>query len=115
MLPHLRGGRVHALGVTSRSRMPALPEVPTIAESGLPGFEVTQWYGMMAPAQTPLSIRRTLQQEISQALHAPDVRARLTAEGAEPVGSTPEAFATRLRDEFAKWAKTIKVAGIKVD
>jgi tripartite-type tricarboxylate transporter receptor subunit TctC len=115
MQPHLRGGRVHALGVSSRSRMPALPEVPTIAESGYPGFEVTQWYGMMAPAQTPLAIRLTLQQEISRALQIPEVRARLSAEGADPVGNTPQEFAARLKEEFAKWAKTIKAAGIKGD
>jgi tripartite-type tricarboxylate transporter receptor subunit TctC len=115
MLPHLRGGRVHALGVTSRSRMASLPEVPTIAESGFPGFEVTQWYGMMAPAQTALPLRQMLQQEISRALQIPEVRARLSAEGAEPVGNTPGEFAVRLNDEFAKWATTIRAAGIKVD
>ena len=115
MLPHLRGGRVHALGVTSRRRMPALPEVPTIEESGFSGFEVTQWYGMMAPAHTPRAIRLTLQQEVSRALQAPEVRARLLAEGAEPVGNTPDEFAARLKDEFAKWTKTIRSAGIKVD
>ncbi len=115
MLPHLRGGRVHALGVTSRKRMPALPEVPTIEEAGYAGFEVTQWYGMMAPAQTPRALRLTLQQEMARALQLPDVRARLTAEGAEPVGNTPDEFAARLKDEFAKWAKTIKTAGIRVD
>ena len=115
MLPHLRGGRVIALGVTSRKRMPALPEVPTIEEAGYAGFEVTQWYGMMAPAQTPRMLRLTLQQEMARALQLPDVRARLTAEGAEPVGNTPDEFAARLKDEFAKWAKTIKAAGIRVD
>ena len=115
MLPHLRGGRVHGLAVTSRTRMAALPDVPTFAESGYPGFEVTQWYGMMAPAQTPLAIRQMLQREISRALQIPEVRARLSAEGAEPVGNTPQEFAVRLKDEFAKWAKTIKAAGIKVD
>lgn len=115
MLPHLRGGRVHALGVTSRKRMAVLPEVPTIEEAGYAGFEVTQWYGMMAPAQTPRALRATLQREIARALHLPDVRARLTAEGAEPVGNTPEEFAARLKDEFAKWTKTIKAAGIRAD
>lgn len=115
MLPHLRGGRVHALGVTSRARMAALPEIPTIAEQGFPGFEVTQWYGMMAPAGTPLPIRLTIQREMSRALQLPEVRARLTAEGAEPVGNTPDEFAARLQAEFAKWTKTIKAAGIRLD
>jgi len=115
MLPHLRGGRVQALGVTSRARMAALPDVPTIAESGFHGFEVTQWYGMMAPAQTPLPIRLTVQREMTRALQLPEVRARLSAEGAEPVGSMPAEFAVRLKEEFAKWGKTIRAAGIKVE
>ncbi len=115
MLPHLRGGRVHALGVTSVRRIAALPDVPAIQEAGYAGFEVTQWYGMMAPANTPRAIRLTLQSEITRALKLPEVHARLTAEGAEPVGNTPDEFALRLKNEFAKWANTIKAAGIKVD
>jgi tripartite-type tricarboxylate transporter receptor subunit TctC len=95
--------------------MHALPDVPTIEEAGYAGFEVTQWYGMMAPANTPRTIRLTLQQEITRALQLPEVRARLAAEGAEPVGNTPGEFAQRLKDEFAKWAKIITAAGIKVD
>jgi tripartite-type tricarboxylate transporter receptor subunit TctC len=115
MLPHLRSGRVHALGVTSRSRMAALPEVPTIAEQGFTGFEVTQWYGMMAPAGTPLPIRATVQREMARALQLPEVRARLSAEGAKAVGNTPAEFALRLKEEFAKWGRTIREAGIQVD
>jgi tripartite-type tricarboxylate transporter receptor subunit TctC len=114
MLPHLRSGRVHALGVTGRARVAALPEVPTIAEQGFRGFEVTQWYGMMAPAGTPLRIRQTVQQEMARALQLPDVRGRLTAEGAEPVGNTPAEFAGRLKEELVKWRNTISAAGIKV-
>ena len=86
-----------------------------MAESGYPGFEVAQWYGMLAPAKTPQPIRQLLQQELVNALGQPDVRARLTAEGSRPIGSTPEELAQRLKDEFAKWSKTIKAAGIKVD
>lgn len=115
MLPYLRGGRVHALGVTSRARMAALPEVPTIAEQGFAGFEVTQWYGMMAPAQTPLRIRHAVQQEMTRALQLPEVKARLSAEGAEAVGNSPAEFAVRLKAEFEKWTKTIHSSGIKVD
>jgi tripartite-type tricarboxylate transporter receptor subunit TctC len=115
MLPHLRGGRVHALGVTSRARMATLSEVPTIAEQGFAGFEVTQWYGMMAPAGTMLPIRSTVQREMARALQLPEVKARLSAEGVEAVGNTPEEFAVRLREEFAKWGNTIRAAGIKVD
>ena len=115
MLPYIRSGRLHALGVTGRARNAALPEVPTIAEAGYPGFEATQWYGMMAPAKTPLPIRTVLQQEVVHAIAQPDVRARLTAEGSRPVGSTPDELAQRLKDEFAKWSKMVKAAGIKVD
>jgi tripartite-type tricarboxylate transporter receptor subunit TctC len=115
MLPYLRTGRLHALAVTGRTRNTALPEVPTIAESGYAGFEVTQWYGMLAPAKTPLPIRAVLQQEVVRALGESDVRARLTAEGSRPIGSTPDELAQRLKDEHAKWSKTIKAAGIKVD
>ena len=115
MLPYIRSGRLHALGVTGRARNAALPEVPTIAEAGYPGFEATQWYGMMAPAKTPLPIRTVLQQEVMHALAQPDVRVRLTAEGSRPVGSTPDELAQRLKDEFAKWSKMVKAAGIKVD
>ena len=115
MLPYIRSGRLHALGVTGRARNAALPEVPTIAEAGYAGFEVTQWYGMMAPAKTPLAIRTVLQQEVVHAVAQPDVRARLTAEGSRPVGSTPDELAQRLKDELAKWSKTVKAAGIKVD
>jgi len=115
MLPYLRNGRLHALAVTGSARNTALPEVPTIAEAGYPGFEVTQWYGMMAPAGTPLPIRTLLQQEVVRALAQPDVRARLTAEGSRPVGSTPDELAQRVKNEYAKWAKTIKASGVKVD
>ena len=115
MLPYLRNGRLQALAVTGRARNPALQETPTMAESGYPGFEVAQWYGMLAPAKTPQPIRQLLQQELVNALGQPDVRARLTAEGSRPIGSTPEELAQRLKDEFAKWSKTIKAAGIKVD
>jgi tripartite-type tricarboxylate transporter receptor subunit TctC len=115
MLPHLRGGRVNALGVTSRARMAALPEIPTIAVQGFPGFEVTQWYGMMAPAGTLLPVRITVQREMSRALQLPEVKARLSAEGAEPVGNTPDSFSARLIEEIAKWGKTIRAAGIKAE
>ena len=115
MLPHIRGGRLHALGVTGRVRNTALPETPTIAESGYPGFEATQWYGLMTPANAPQPIRAVLHREVVQALTQPDVRARLTAEGSRPVGSTPEEFAQRLKDHVAKWSKTIKAMGIRVE
>lgn len=115
MLPVLRTGRLHPLGVTSRTRNPALPEVPTIIEAGFPGIEVTQWYGLVAPAGTPAPIRAILQRELVQALAQADVRQRLTAEGSRPVGSSGEEFAQRLKDEHAKWSKTIKAAGVRVD
>ncbi len=115
MLPHIRGGRLNALAVTGRTRNTALPEVTTIAEAGYPGFEASQWYGLMTPANAPQPIRTLLHREVVNALAQPDVRARLTAEGSRPVGSTPEEFEKRLKDDVAKWSKTIKAMGIKVE
>jgi tripartite-type tricarboxylate transporter receptor subunit TctC len=112
-LPHTKSGRLRGLGVTGAKRSNAAPEVPTIAEAGLPGYEATQWFGMLAPAATPREIITRLHAEITRALRDGDVRRRLEADGAEPVGSKPEEFAAYLRSETAKWAKVVKAAGIK--
>src|SRR5688572_7693314 len=112
-LPHTKSGRLRGLGVTGAKRSNAAPEVPTIAEAGLPGYEATQWFGMLAPAATPREIITRLHAEITRALRDSDVRRRLEADGAEPVGSKPEEFAAYLRSETAKWAKVVKAAGIK--
>jgi tripartite-type tricarboxylate transporter receptor subunit TctC len=111
-LPHIKSGRLRALAVTSAKRSEALPEVPTMAEAGVPGYESVQWYGVLAPAGTPREIVQRLYAEIAKALHAGEVRERLAADGAEPVGSTPEEFAAFIRAEIAKWSKVAKAAGI---
>jgi tripartite-type tricarboxylate transporter receptor subunit TctC len=116
-LPYIKSGRLRALAVTSAKRSDALPEVPTVAEagaeSGLSGYESVQWYGVLAPAGTPVEIVNRLNAEIVRALSAGDVRERLAADGAEPVGSTPAQFAAFIRAEIEKWARVAKAAGIK--
>ncbi len=112
-IPYIKTGRLRGLGVTTSARTRALPDVPSIAEAGLPGYEATQWFGVLAPAGTPRPIVDHLYQEVSRALHAPDVRERLIADGAEPIGSTPEEFAVYIKSETEKWARVIKASGIK--
>ena len=111
--PHVKAQRVRALAVSGPNRMKALPELPTVAEAGVPGFAVTQWYGMLAPPGTPRSIVEFLNKEINRALQQPDVAGRIAAEGSEAVGTTPAQLADLIKAERAKWAKVIKDAGIK--
>jgi tripartite-type tricarboxylate transporter receptor subunit TctC len=113
--PHLKSGRLRALAVTSARRLPGMPELPTIAESGLKGYESSQWYGMLAPAGTPEDIVNALNLHIAKIMHAPEMIQRLIAEGTVPVGSTREQFATHIKAEIAKWAKVIKLSGARVD
>lgn len=113
--PHLKSGRLRSLAVTSGRRSAMLPEIPTVAESGLPGYQVSAFNGVMVPVGTPAHIVSKLNRDIVQALKSPDVIAKLAADGAEPVGSAPEAFARYIRDEVQKWAKVIAAAGIKPD
>ena len=111
-LPHLKPGRLRALGVTGTTRVSSLPEVPTIAEGGVKGYEVVNWYGMAAPANTPRAIVAKLQTEISAILLGPEMREKLAAEGAEAVGSTPEEFGAFVKAEIDKWGKVVKAAKI---
>lgn len=113
--PHLPAGRLRALAVTSRQRMPAMPELPTIAESGVPGFDLDQWYGVVTTLKTPPAIVAKLSAAIADAVKAPDVAPRLSTEGATPVGSSPDEFAGVIRAEIAKWRKTIKDTGIVIN
>ena len=115
LLPHVRSGRATAIAVTSLKRSAHLPDVATVAEAGFPGYEVSSWYGFLAPAGTPREIVARLHAEVSRTLKLPDVRDRLVADGAEPVGSTPEAFATYIKAEAIKWAKVAKQSGAKMD
>ena len=114
-LPQVKAGKLRALAVTSAKRSLTLPELPTIAEAALPGFEATTWYGMAAPAGTPKPIVAKLNADVLKVLHMADVRERLLAQGTEPAGTTPEQFADYIRSETTKWAKVIKASGAKVD
>jgi tripartite-type tricarboxylate transporter receptor subunit TctC len=112
-LPHIKSGKLRALAVTSGKRSRALPEIPTVAEAGLAGYDSTQWYGVLAPAGTPREIVARLHAEIVRALRDPEVGKRLEADGAEAVGSSPEEFSAFIRSETEKWAKVARAAGIK--
>ena len=114
-LPYVQGGRLRALGVTSAKRSQAYPDVPTIAEAGVPGFEVLGWYGVLGPARMPKEVVATLSNEIIRLAKKSDVQTRLRNAGAEPVGSTPEEFTTFLARDYEKWSRVIKAANITVD
>ncbi|MBY0268946.1 MAG: tripartite tricarboxylate transporter substrate binding protein [Burkholderiales bacterium] len=111
--PHIKSGRMRALGVTGSKRAPGADDIPTIAEAGVAGYEAVQWYGLLAPAATPRDIITKLHTGVVRALQNPEVRQRLLNDGAEPVGSSPAEFAEYLRSETEKWARVIKAAGIK--
>jgi tripartite-type tricarboxylate transporter receptor subunit TctC len=112
-IQYVRDGRLRALAVTGARRAPAAPTLPTVAESGVPGYEVTAWYGVSAPAKTPRAIVDRLHTEIVRAVNSPDLRERLTTQGADPIHLTPEQYTVFIQNEIAKWAKVIKAAGIK--
>jgi tripartite-type tricarboxylate transporter receptor subunit TctC len=112
-MPHIKTGRVRPLGVTTAKRVQLLPDVPTIAESGLPGFETSQWFGILAPAGTPRPVVDRLYQALSRAASSPDVKDRLAAQGVEVINGKPEAFASVIKRELVQWAGVIKTAGIK--
>jgi tripartite-type tricarboxylate transporter receptor subunit TctC len=110
-----RDGKLRAIATTGAKRTPAAPDIPTIAESGVPGYEVTTFYGLSAPVKTPRAILERLHSETVRALKSPEVQERLRGLGAEPVGNTPEQYAAFMQNEIAKWGKVIKAAGIKAE
>ena len=112
--PHLPSGRLRALAVTSGKRTPAAPELPTVMEAGVPGYEVDQWYGVLTSAKVPAPIVRKLNAAINEALKSPDVVKRFSADGSTPRGSTPEQFAAHIRSEIAKWRKLVKEANLEL-
>jgi tripartite-type tricarboxylate transporter receptor subunit TctC len=112
-MPQVKSGKLRGLAVTTLKRSPALPDTPTVAESGLPGFEVTSWHCAIAPLKTPKAIVTRLSGELAKIVHLPDVKERLQSQGLEPVGSTPEALSAYIRAETVKYAKLIKQIGLK--
>jgi tripartite-type tricarboxylate transporter receptor subunit TctC len=115
LIAHIRSGRLRVLAAASAERNRLLPEVPTFGELGYPKVAVSLWYGMLAPAGTPKPIVEKLNREVAKALGSPDVREKLLAQGAEPMPGTPEAFASFMQEEMAKWAPVVKQAGVKLD
>jgi len=114
-IPAVKAGRLRALAVTTVKRWQGTPDIPTMSEAGLTGFEVNSWYGLIAPAGTPREIIMKLNTEVARSLREPDARERLYSIGAEPMNNTPEEFAAYINAEMAKWSKVVKTAGIRAD
>ena len=114
-LPHVKAGRLRALAVTTAKRVAAAPDLPTVAESGYPGYEVTNWHGLVAPKGVPKEIVDRLNREINALIQADDMKKHMETEGLEPAGGTPARFGEILKSEAARWAKVVKQAGIKVE
>ncbi len=114
-VPQVRSGRIRALAVTTARRSAVMPELPTMDEAGLRGFEVNNWYGLVAPAKTPPEVIRTLNREVVAALGQPDVRDVMQKQGLDPAPSTPEEFGAYIRSEIAKWRKVVQASGAKAD
>jgi tripartite-type tricarboxylate transporter receptor subunit TctC len=114
-LPHVKAGKLRGIAVSTLKRSPVAPELPTVAESGLPGFEVSVWFSVLAPANTPREIVQRLNQVLVKSLQAPDTRERLTTQGAEAIGNTPDEFTAVMKRDIVKWAKVVKDANIKLD
>ena len=113
-VPQVKAGKIRALAVSTTRRSPAVPDVPTVAEAGVPGYDSGAWFGLVAPANTPKEIVYKLSRETARILKLPDVSARLSDLGAEPVGGTPEQFSSHIKSEIAKWAKVIKDANVEL-
>ena len=114
-LPYANAGKLNALAITTSKRSSVAPSLPTIAESGVPRYEFSSWYGFLVPKGTPRAIIDRLNSEVRKALAQPDFRERLTKEGSEPIGGTPEAFAAYLKTETAQWADVVKATGLKME
>ena len=114
-LPHIKSGKLRAIAVSGGERTSVLPDLPTVAESGLPGFDAGSWFGILAPAGTPGPIVNRLNAVIVKSLATPELRERMSAQGATPVGGPPEQFGRHIQAEIAKWAKVIKAANVKLE
>ena len=113
--PHVKSGRLRAIAVTSTTRLPVMPDLPTVAESGLRGYESSQWYGLLAPAGTPEDILNSLNAHVVKIMQTADMKQRLKEDGIVPVGNTRQEFAAYIKSEIAKWAKVIKQSGARID
>ena len=111
----VRSGKVRAIAVTTPQRWPGAPEIPTVAESGLPGYEVSGWFGLLAPAGTPPAVLATIQQALAEAVKQPEVNKQMLELGAQPVANTPDAFAKLVQADVAKWRDVVKTTGVKLD
>jgi tripartite-type tricarboxylate transporter receptor subunit TctC len=111
----IAAGRLRPLAVTTAKRSPAMPELPTMQEAGVPGYEVAGWYGVLAPAATPPAIVDKLNREIVRIVHLPEVAEKMESDGSEPVGSTPQQFAAHIKAEVEKWRDLIQKTGIRTD
>jgi tripartite-type tricarboxylate transporter receptor subunit TctC len=115
VLPHAKSGRLRSLAITSSQRSEAIPDVPTVAESGVPGYDAAQWYGMLAPAGTPEAVVARLNAECLKIVRGPEFTARLVKDASIPLGSTPQEFGVFLKSEVEKWARVIKSSGARID
>ena len=115
VLPHIRSGRLRSLGIATLKRVSSLPDIPTVHESGMPGYDIASWYGLMGPGGMPPNVTAKLAQEVKRIAELPDVRERLAKEGAEVIASTPEAFAKTIREDTQTWLRVVKATGVKVD
>lgn len=113
--PHIRAGKLRPIAVANGKRSSAFPDVPTIAEAGVPGYEASAWYGLFAPAGTPPAVIAKLNAEMVDALNDPELRKRLQTLGAEPAGSSPEELAKMVRSEYEKWGRVVREAGIRIE
>ncbi len=114
-LPHIKAGKLRALAVTAAQRSPSLPDVPTLAEAGVPGFDVSSWYGIYAPAGLPQDMLAKLNAAFNEALRTPEIRERLASQGWTVVGGTPEQFSAHTQAELERWARVVKSANVRID
>ncbi len=112
--PHMTSGRLRAIAITAGKRSPAVPDLPTVAEAGVPGYEVDQWYGVITSAKVPRPIVAKLSAAMAEALKSPEVVQRLSGDGSTPVGSSPEQFSAHIKTEIGKWRKLVKDARLKL-
>jgi len=115
VLPQVKAGKLRALGSSGTQRSALAPDVPTVSEAGVPGYEVMVWFGLVAPAGTPREVVMKLNAEVTRILALPDVRERFLSQGVEPVGSTPEQFGEHIKAQMAKWARVVNDAGVKAE